>query len=113
MTVSVTITNSGKTAGAEVVELYLSAPEKSTQTKEELKAFGKTNLLQPGESQTITLEINAKDLASFVPTKNAWIAEAGNYKVAIGSSSLIKKNSSIFISKYQNSRKQIQHLLQI
>jgi beta-glucosidase len=36
--------------------------------------------LQPGESQTITLEINAKDLASFVPTK---VAEAGNYKVAM------------------------------
>jgi beta-glucosidase len=56
--------------------------------KRRVKGFGKTNLLQPGESQTITLEINAKDLASFVPTKNAWIAEAGNYKVAIGSSSL-------------------------
>jgi beta-glucosidase len=72
--------------------------------KRRVKGFGKTNLLQPGESQTITLEINAKDLASFVPTKNAWIAEAGNYKVAIGSSSSILK-SSIFISKYQNSRK--------
>jgi beta-glucosidase len=97
MTVSVTITNSGKTAGKEVVELYLSAPEKSIdKPKEELKAFGKTNLLQPGESQTITLEINAKDLASFVPTKNAWIAEAGNYKVAIGSSSLNIKKTALF-----------------
>jgi beta-glucosidase len=52
--------------------------------------------LQPGESQTITLEINAKDLASFVPTKNAWIAEAGNYKVAIGSSSLNIKKTALF-----------------
>jgi beta-glucosidase len=69
MTVSVTITNSGKTAGKEVVELYLSAPEKSIDQKRRVKGFGKTNLLQPGESQTITLEINAKDLASFVPTK--------------------------------------------
>jgi beta-glucosidase len=47
-------------------------------------------LLQPGESQTIT-EINAKDLASFVPTKNAWIAEAGNYKVVDLLPSILKK----------------------
>ena len=101
MTVSVTIKNTGKTAGKEVVELYLSAPSKSIdKPKEELKGFGKTNLLQPGESQTITLTINSKDLASFIPNKNAWIAEAGKYKVAVGSSSLdIKKTAEFSLVK--------------
>lgn len=101
ITVSVTIKNTGKTAGKEVVELYLSAPAKSIdKPKEELKAFGKTNLLQPGESQTITLTINPKDLASFIQNKNAWIAEAGKYKIAIGSSSLdIKRTGEFSLAK--------------
>jgi beta-glucosidase len=47
MTVSVTITNSGKTA-----EVVVSLEKSIDKPKEELKAFGKTNLLQPGESQT-------------------------------------------------------------
>jgi beta-glucosidase len=74
---SVTITNSGKTAGKEISELYLSAPEKSIDKPKRVKGFWKeTNLLQPGESQTITLEINAKD-PSFICSGKTWIAGAG------------------------------------
>lgn len=101
ITATVTVKNTGKIAGKQVVELYLSAPAKMIdKPTEELKAFGKTNLLQPGESQTIVLTLNPKDLASFIPKKNAWIAEAGSYKVAIGTSSLdIKQSASFTLSK--------------
>ncbi|MEC4005832.1 glycoside hydrolase family 3 N-terminal domain-containing protein [Flavobacterium sp. SUN052] len=97
ITVSVTIKNTGKTAGKEVVELYLSAPSKSIDKPiSELKAFGKTNVLQPGESQTIVLTLNAKQLASFITSKKAWITEAGTYKIMVGSSSLNTKKTADF-----------------
>ena len=101
LTATVTIKNIGKTAGKDVVQLYLSAPSKNTdKPSSELKAFAKTKVLQPGESQTIILTINPKDLASFVTAKNAWIAEAGTYNVAIGTSSLnIKQTASFSLAK--------------
>ncbi|TDD95984.1 glycoside hydrolase family 3 N-terminal domain-containing protein [Flavobacterium cellulosilyticum] len=101
MTANVTVKNTGKIAGKEVVELYLSAPSKNTdKPSSELKAFVKTKLLQPGESQTVTLTLNPKDLASFVASKNAWIAEAGDYKVGIGTSSLnIKQKVNFTLAK--------------
>jgi beta-glucosidase len=97
MTISVTVKNIGKVAGKEVAQLYLSAPAKNIDKPiSELKAFAKTKLLQVGESEVITMYLTSKNLASFEHNKNAWIAEAGTYTVAIGNSSLNIKQTATF-----------------
>jgi beta-glucosidase len=95
--VTVTVKNSGKAAGKEVVQLYLSAPAKKLdKPSEELKGFAKTRLLQPGESQTFNFTLNARDLSSFDTNTTSWVAEAGQYTVKIGASSLNIKQTAAF-----------------
>ena len=82
---SVTVTNQGKVAGKEVVEVYVHAPEGGLEKPErELKAFAKTKLLAPGESQTVVVKVNNYDIASFNEATSAWEAPAGNYQVMFG-----------------------------
>ena len=94
---AITITNTGKVAGKEVAQLYISAPTgKLDKPAEELKGFVKTGLLQPGQSENITFTINAEDLASFNTDVTAWVADAGTYAVKIGSSSANIKQTANF-----------------
>lgn len=110
LTISINIKNTGKVIGKEVVQLYLSAPNKSIdKPKSELKAFAKTKNLKPGESQTITMTLSPKDLASFVPAKSAWIAEAGRYKISVGASSLDIKHTIDFSVPKELSVEKVQH----
>lgn len=86
--VKVTVKNTGKTAGKEVAQLYLSSPAVSIdKPSEELKGFVKTKLLKPGESQTVSLTLTPRDMASFNPASSSWIADKGTYTVKIGNSS--------------------------
>ena len=87
--VTVTVKNTGSQEGKEVVELYISAPDNKAANKpaKELKAFAKTKLLKPGESQTLTLSITAADLASFDEAASAWVVAEGEYQFLVGASS--------------------------
>ena len=86
-TVTVNVTNVGSKPGKEVVQLYLSKPYTEydiangvEKAAVELVAFGKTDVLGAGESQTITLTVDGRDLASYDSNKaKTYITEAGSY----------------------------------
>ena len=86
--VSITVKNTGAVAGKEVAQVYVQAPKgKLEKPAQELKAFAKTRELQPGESQTLTMTIPVRDLASFDEAGSQWLTEAGTYTFCIGTSS--------------------------
>ena len=84
---TVSVTNTGKCAGAETVQLYISDKEASVDRPvKELKAFSKV-FLQPGESRDVTLTIGRDALSFFDETTHAWVAEPGAFEALVGTAS--------------------------
>ena len=102
-TASITVKNTGKVAGKEAVEVYVAAPAGGLEKPaKELKTFGKTKTLQPGESQTLSFAVSAYELASFNEAANQWETAAGTYKVLFGASVAdIRANGSFKLAKPQ------------
>ena len=86
--VKVTVTNTGDKAGKEVVQVYFSAPDGTLDKPyQELAAYGKTDELAAGESQTMTISFKTSEMSSYSEEKAAYIMEAGDYVVRVGNSS--------------------------
>ena len=85
------VTNIGKMPGKEVVQVYFQAPSGKLQKPfRQLIAFAKTDLLLPGESRTVSIEFEKASMASFDDlgkiAKSAWVLEAGEYRLFVGTS---------------------------
>ena len=112
ITVKVAVTNSGRVAGREVAQLYVTAPHGTLDKPErELRAFAKTGMLAPGASGTVTFHLSAADVASFDASASAWVADAGTYTVRVASSSSAEGLHETFTLDKRVVVEQSRHLL--
>ena len=100
--VSVTIKNTGKVAGKQVAQVYVTAPKGAYEKPlKELKTFGKTRELKPGESQTLKMTLEKRDLASFDEANSQWKVDAGNYLFQVGTDvESIKGTATLKVAEY-------------
>ena len=85
ITITVNVRNTGKVSGKQVAQIYVTAPKgRLEKPTKELKAFAKTSLLKPGQSETLKMTIPVRELASFDEANSQWLAEAGQYSFLVG-----------------------------
>ena len=85
--VTLTVTNTGKGAGAEIVQLYVAKPGAEVfRPAQELKGFAKVQL-QPGESKTVTIPLDDKAFRYWNTRTDSWEVEGGSYELRVGASS--------------------------
>ncbi len=85
--VCVSVRNTGKVSGREVVQLYATVPFGAGAEKQRLIAFAKTGELAPGEKQDLVISSPLKGLACYDETRAAWMLRSGSYLLRLGSSS--------------------------
>ena len=85
VTVSAEVTNTGKAAGAAVVQLYVASGQDQRPVRE-LQGFAKVDLA-PGETKTVTMDLTARSLSYYEPALDDWYAPAGTYTLELGWSS--------------------------
>ena len=83
--VSFTVRNTGKRAGAEIVEVYAGLPAAANEPPKRLVAWDKV-ALEPGQSKTVTLPLDPKFLSIFDEQKDDWSLLPGEYKIFVGGS---------------------------
>lgn len=87
LSLQVTITNTGRRAGAESFQVYVRAPQgPAYRPEKELKGFGKV-FLEPGESKTVTVQLDSRAFAYYNPLIHDWYVASGSYRVLVGASS--------------------------
>ena len=99
-TITFTLKNTGKVAGAEVAQVYLHQ-EKSLlpRPEKELKGFQKV-YLKPGEKKSVTIQLDASAFQYYNDVESKWVMEPGAFDVLVGGSSRdIKLNGTIYMSK--------------
>jgi beta-glucosidase len=85
--VQVTVTNNGERAGAEVVQVYVHHRDPSVERPlRELKGFEKVEL-EPGESATVSIELDESAFQYYHPEQLEWVLEPGEYEIQAGNSS--------------------------
>lgn len=83
--ISVDVTNTGKVAGKEIVQIYSSVQQSNVpRPAKELKGFAKTNLLQPGESETLHIAIPKEELNYYDESQHGWKLASGTYTFHVG-----------------------------
>ena len=94
----ITVTNNGSVAGKEIVQVYVSAPKNKQIEKpvKELKAFAKTRLLKPAESENLRMVIKRQQLGSWSEAQHGWQVDGGTYTFSFAASSAdIKQKQTI------------------
>ncbi len=99
LTVSIEVTNTGNRAGSEVVQVYVRDLESSVvRPDKELKGFAKV-ALEPGESETVTIEFDKRAFAFWDTASHNWQVEAGDFEILVGASSRdIRSEASVSLS---------------